>query len=234
MRARLPSSAAATAGLLALLLALAGCGGSSKDNSIVTQPPAEILAAAQAAADAASSVHVTGVIVSSGSPITLDLSLVAGKGGSGRLSEKGLTFEVIQIGQTIYIRGGAAFYRRIGAGAAAGRLQGRWLKAPANGQGFSSLSSLTNLRTLLDSTFASHGTLTKGPVITVEGQSVIAVNDRSKGGTIYIATTGEPYPIQITGGEANSGKISFGRWNEPIALTAPANAIDITNVKSGQ
>src|ERR1017187_4658019 len=132
MRAR-PSLRLSPLLALALLTALlAGCGSSSSGNGVAGKTPAEIVAATKVAADSANSVHVVGSIVSSGSPITLDMHLLAGKGGRGQLSENGLAFELIQTGGTVYIKGSAAFYKHIGGTAAAQLLQGKWLKAPAS------------------------------------------------------------------------------------------------------
>ncbi len=106
--------------LLALLAALAGCGGSSSSgNGLAQKSPAEILAATKVAADSASSVHVSGSLVSDGTPITLDMDLIAGKGGRGQLSQNGLSFELIQLGGTVYIKGSSGFYSHIGGKAAA-------------------------------------------------------------------------------------------------------------------
>src|SRR5260370_301230 len=105
MRARLTMRAALALAALTLALLLAtGCGGgssssssSSAGNGVQDKSPADILAATKVASDAARSVHVSGSIVSGGSPITLDMNLLAGKGGRGQLSESGLSFELIQV-----------------------------------------------------------------------------------------------------------------------------------------
>jgi hypothetical protein len=218
-----------------IVAALAGCGGSSSSsgNGIAAKTPTEILAATKVAADAASSVHVTGSIVSSGSPITLDMDLLAGKGGRGKLSESGLAFELIQTGGTVYIKGSPAFYKHIGGAAAAQLLQGKWLKAPAKSSDFASLSSLTELRQLVDTTLASHGSLTKGGTTTVNGQKVVGLTDTTKGGTLYIATDGAPLPIEITKSGSGGGKITFDSWNKPVTVTAPANSIDVQQLQAG-
>jgi hypothetical protein len=224
-----------TGPLLALALftsVLAGCGGSSQGNGVAAKTPNEIVAQAKALADAASSVHVSGSIVSGGTPITLDLNLLAGKGGRGQLSENGLSFELIQIHGTAYIKGSPAFYRQVAGAAAAQLLQGRWLKASATSGNLASLASLTDLRQLLDTMLAGHGTLAKGASATVGGQKAIAVTDTSKGGTLYVATTGPPYPIEVMKGGAGGGRIVFDRWNQPVSVTAPANAIDIAQLQS--
>jgi hypothetical protein len=220
--------------LLLLAVALAGCGGSSSSsgNGVADKTPGEILAATKAAADAANTVHVSGSIVSGKSPITLDMNLLAGKGGRGQLSENGLAFELIQTGGTVYIKGSAAFYKRIGGTAAAQLLQGKWLKAPASSSDFASLSQLTDLRQLIDQTLISHGTLAKSGTTTVNGQKVVGVTDKTKGGTLYVATTGKPYPVEIAKSGSGAGKISFDGWNKTVTLAAPANAIDVAQLQS--
>ena len=157
MRAGLMPRAAALLGLgLALGLgAVSGCGSSAAEEGIEGKTPTEILAASQLAADAAGSVHVAGTIISGGTPIALDLSLLAGSGARGRISEQGSGFEVIRTGETIYLKGSEALYRQVLGASAARKLAGSWLKAPANSPGLASLASLTDLRTLVDTTFAN-------------------------------------------------------------------------------
>jgi len=211
------------------VLALSSCG--SSGNGIASKTPTEILALSKQAADSAKSVHVAGSIVSKGSPLTLDLFLLAGKGARGRLSEGGSSFELIESGRTVYLRGSASFYRRIGGAAAAQLLNGKWLKAPASTPNFASLGSLTDLRQLIDSTLADHGTLAKGATTSVGGQRVVSLNDTSKGGTLYVAATGKPYPVQIAKPGAEGGRVTFDRWNAPVSLTPPKGAIDITQLE---
>jgi hypothetical protein len=225
----------ALAGLLLAIIAfaIAGCGGSSAGNGITSKTPTEIVAATKAAADKATAVHVSGSVVSGNTPLTLDMDLLSGKGGRGRISQNGLGFELIITGNTVYINGSPAFYRHIGGNAAAQLFKGKWLKAPATGKDFASLTSLTDLRKLLDTTLTVHGNLAKGATSTVGGQKVIAITDTSKGGTLYVATTGLPYPIQIAKTGTEAGKITFDRWNESVSLRPPANAVDVTQLQAG-
>jgi hypothetical protein len=233
MRARLPSPAAALAALLVLAAGLTGCGSSgssSKGNGIESKTPTEIVAAAKVLADSANSVHVAGSIQSGGSPITLDLHLLASKGGRGQLSENGLSFELIQIHGTVFIKGSPAFYRHVAGPTAAQLLQGRWLKAPASTGNLASLASLTDLHQLMDTTLVQHGTLAKGATTTIAGQKVLAITDTSNRGTLYVATTGPPYPVAVTKAGTSSGRVLFSNWNAPVSVLAPANAIDITQL----
>jgi hypothetical protein len=217
-------------GLIAGLVG--GCGGSSSGNGVAAKTPSEIVAATKTAADAATSAHVSGSIVSNGSPITLNLDLASG-GGRGQLSLGGLGFELIEAGGSVYIKGSAAFYRHIGGAAAAQLLQGRWLKAPTTSPEFASISSLTDLHRLIDATLATQGNLAKTGTTTVNGQRVVGVSDKTEGGILYVAATGKPYPVQIAKSGAGGGTVSFDRWNEAVTIAPPANSIDIARLRSG-
>jgi hypothetical protein len=223
---------AAALAVLALSV-IAGCGSSSgsSENGVAAKSPTEILAATKAAADSASAVHVSGSLVSGGAPITLDLNLVAGKGGKGSISENGLSFELIQVGNYAYISGSSKFYEHFAGAAAAQLLQGKWLKAPAATGSFATLASLTDLRKMVDAALAQHGTLTKGSKTTISGQAVVPVIDAAQSGTLYVATTGQPYPIQISKSGAGGGSVVFNNWNQPVTLTAPKNAISLSELQ---
>ncbi len=217
---------------LALAGAAAGCGGGSSGNGVADKSPGDILAATKAATDGATSVHVAGSIVSGKAPITLDMHLLAGRGGRGRLSENGLAFELIQVGGTVYIKGSPAFYKQIGGDAAAQLLEGKWLKASASSSDFASLGQLTNLHALVEQTLANHGSLKKSGTSTLDGQKVVGITDTSQGGTLFIATTGKPYPVEISKDGSGGGKVTFDSWNQKVALAAPANAIDVNQLKA--
>jgi hypothetical protein len=232
MGLRLPLLAPAALAVALLGSALSGCGGSSSGNGIASKSPAEIVAAAKSAADTAASVHVSGAI-SEGTPLSIDLHLLAGKGGRGRITQNGISFELITLGGTVYIKGSPAFYQKIGGTAAAQLFQGKWLKAPAGAGEFASITSLTDLRKLMDTTLTSHGKLTKGATTSVNGKTAVTVNDSVKGGVLYVASTGKPFPVQISKSGSGGGKIVFDRWNEAVTVSPPPNAINITQLRTG-
>lgn len=227
--------ALAPALVLALLLALlGGCGSSSSaGNGAASKSPAAIVAQAKAAAAGAASAHVAGAIVDQGKPIALDMQLVSGKGGKGRITLEGRSIDLIQVGRSVYINGSKAFYSHVAGAAAAQLLQGKWLKASATASNFASLASLTNLGKLIDTALASHGTLALAGSKTVNGQQAVGVTDTSKGGTLYVATTGAPYPLELVKSGASGGRITFDRWNQAVTLTAPAGAVNINQLQSG-
>jgi hypothetical protein len=219
--------------LLALTLpAFVGCGSSSSGNGIESKSAEEIVSEARKAADGASSVHVSGSVQSGGSPVTLDLSLASEKGATGQISQNGSTFKVIIDGGAAYVSGSDAFYRRLGGSAAAQLLAGKWLKVPTNTSEFASFGSLTNMRKLLDTVLVGHGTLKKGSTTTIGGQTAIAVEDTTRGGTLHVATTGKPYPLQITKSGSEAGTIAFDKWDEPVTISPPASSVNLSELKS--
>jgi hypothetical protein len=95
------------------------------------------------------------------------------------------------------------------------------------------LSTLTDLHRLVDTALSTGGGVAKRGTATVNGQRAVALTDPSKGGTLFVATTGRPYPLEVTKQGANGGSISFDRWDQPVALAVPADALDITQLQAG-
>lgn len=211
-----------------LVACIAGCGGAS-NNGIAAKSPDAIVSAARNAIGSVKSVHVSGSIVNGGSRIALNLKLAARKGGSGRLSVNGLSFQIIVMKQVVYLSGSDSFWRHFGGSAAAQLFHGKWLRAPATGR-LASLAALTDLQALFGTALSIHGTLAKGGTSTVGAQKVVAVHDTTRGGTLYVATTGRPYPIEISN-TARGARVIFDRYNQPVSVSAPANSIDISKLR---
>ena len=232
---RLAATMRASALALALTAALlAGCGGHSntaKPNGEAAKPADRVLADADAAATSASSVHVSGTVSSNGTPIVLNLSLTHSKGAKGSMSVGGQKFDLIRIGDMLYIKGSDSFYQQFGGAAAAQLLHGKWLKGSATKSRLSSLVPLTNIDTLFAKIATGHGKLTNDGKKTYKGQAVVQLRDTSDGSNLLVAATGKPYPVAITGGKkSQSGTIAFGDWNKSVPLSAPSNAIDLSKL----
>jgi hypothetical protein len=213
-------------------MAVAACGGRSgpSTNGVERKSPDGIVTAARNAVGSARSVHVAGNVMNGGSRITLDLNLMNGRGGQGSMAQNGLSVQVLTVGDEVYIDGTIAFWRRFAGNAAAPLLWGKWIRAPAGGR-LGTLATLTDLQKLFGQLLASHGRLAKGSITTVHGQRVIAVKDITNGGTLYVATTGEPYPLEIVKSGSDGGRIAFDRFNQPMGLAPPGNAIDISQLQ---
>jgi hypothetical protein len=229
--------------LLTLLLALGGCGGSSSSsssstssgNGIASKSPEQIVAAAKQTAIQARTVHVAGSIVSDNKPISLDMELVAGHGGKGKLTIDFLPVRLVQIDKAVYINGSAGFYKHVAGDAAAQLLQGKWLKTSASSSDFRELTQLTDLGKLIDATLSSHGEkLSVTGTSTIKGQKAVGITDEIRGGTLYVAATGQPYPLEIVKKGSEGGTVTFDRWNSPVKLTPPAGALDLSELQKGQ
>jgi len=215
---------------LASCAALVGCGGATSGNGVASKTPAQIVAAAKQAAAGAASVHIAGSIVSEGKPISLNMELVADKGGQGRVALDGLSFRLVDVDRTVYVSGSDAFYTRFAGASAARVLRGRWLKGHEVGA-LAPLASLAHLRSLLNGVLAGHGALLRAPRASVGGRQAVGVSDAAGGGTLYVAATGTPYPLEIV---KRGAKIVFDRWNQPVTLSVPADAISIDQLQSGR
>lgn len=226
---RVPHAPAAVAAVLAAA-ALSACGGSS-GNGVASKSASDIVKAASNATTHAKSVHVAGSITTSGVPLNLDLSLVSGHGGRGQVSKGGLAFRVLDVGQTVYLYGTPSFWQRYANAAAAAKIAGRWVKAPASGP-LASLASLTDMQRLMSSLLGGHGKpLTKGPTSTLNGQQVVEVSDKTGSGiSYYVATSGPPYLVEIKRQGTSTWKMVFDRYNQAVSLSPPANVVPLSQL----
>jgi len=214
---------------------VAGCGGGggAKSNGVPDMAPNEILPQIQKDVAGAKSVHIVGTGKAGGTPIALDLQLATGKGGSGHVEVGGFGFDIVRIGDKLYFKADAKALEHYAGGVAAQLLADRWFEVPANSGGFGSFAPFTNLQELTKQILTATGSVEKGDETTIDGQKAIAITDTSKGGTLYVATTGPAYPLKLEAGKKNTGSISFTDWDQPVTLTAPKGAIDYGKLTGG-
>jgi hypothetical protein len=213
---------------LAGAVALAACGGGSS-SGLASKSPEQIVSAAVSAMKHAKSVHVYGTVTTGGKTIGLDLHIATGKGETGTFTLGGNPVTLTEIGTTTYLKVSTGFAKQY-AGAAAALIANRWLRANANNALTAGLSNFTNINTQLGKVLAkAHaGDVARGGTSTIGGTQVVAVtNSKAGGGTLYVATKGTPYPVQLS---AKQGAIHFDSWNATVTLTAPSGAIDISKL----
>jgi hypothetical protein len=230
-RTYLPLLLVAAPGVLALgVVTPAGAAGS--DNGVASKSGAQIVAAAAAATGAAQSFTYGGTTSQNGSNTSLRLSVSSSGKGWGTISISGQPVRLIKVGNTVYFSSNKAFWTK-SAGAGAASLFGtRWVSIPSSNSNFAGIASLLDeSQVAAQFSNASNTKFTRGNTTTINGQKVIAVVGKdttgSNGGTVYVATTGKPYFIRVTGGGTS---LTFSNYNQPVNPSVPPNPIDIATL----
>ena len=223
--------------LLGVALAAAGCGGGSGSssgsggNGVAGKSPKQIVAAAVTAAKNAKTVRITAALQTSGGPLTFNISIVSGRGGTGTLSSNGLGFQMVRIADKAYFNAPKDFWERFGNDAAAKLYADKWIVASATTGQFASFTEITQLDFIINA-LSSPSQLTKGKATTIDGHPAIAVTS-AKGGTLYVATTGPPYPLKFVNAGSSGGELTLSDWNAQVPLTAPSGALDFKTISGG-
>jgi hypothetical protein len=207
------------------VLTLAACGGGTKSNGEASKAAAQVVADAQQAAVSATIVHVVGSGTDNGQPLKIDL-WVGDHKAKGHLEENGLGFDVIRIGDDEYIKGSDAFLKQFAGAGVATLLHDKWLKGSATKGQLAALASLTDKSTLFRGILGQHGKIENKGETDYQGQKVVEIRDTTQGGSLYVASTGTPYPVAVKGG-AQQGDITFADWNSGETIAAPKGAVDI-------
>jgi hypothetical protein len=211
-----------------LALFAAGCG--SGDNGVASKTANEILAATKAAATSASSVHVNSTTTIAGGSVALS-AVLSSDSSRARATLFGSTFEVVRVGNVIYIKGDQAFAARLGRAFDVMVPANTWIKGSATGS-LGRVTSFTQLKIELPVLLGGVGTITKGAATTVNGRSAIEVKQQRKlsAAMLYVATTGQPYPLQLNKHGREAGQTTFTNWNEPVHVDPPTSAIELSQL----
>jgi hypothetical protein len=204
------------------------------DNGVAALEPPAIIEKAKAALKTAKSFHMKGSINDEGQETALDLK-VSGPDVVGSMTISKAKVELLRVGGKQYMKPDAAFWKMTAAAQANTIIQvvgDRWVVVPASNKDLSGLFTVTDIDQILD----PDGTLTKGPVKPINGTPAISlVEGGSDGGTLYVATTGEPYPLELAGPTAADGGLDFTEFGETFSdLKAPAAAdtLDLSKIGS--
>ncbi|QZY20753.1 hypothetical protein K7C20_24340 [Streptomyces decoyicus] len=214
-----------------LAVALTGCGGEEDPdagtNGVGKLPASKIESRARAAAQRADTVHLSGNVVSQGRTYKLDMSL-AKDGAKGELTTKAAAFQLLRVGNALYLKANAAFWAGEKSGAqgrpnqAADKLGGKYVKVPATDPVYKRFSGFTDKDTLLAGLLGLHGKLTTGDRSDINGVRTIRVAaGAGSGGTLDVSLEGTPYPLRLhrAGG---AGVVRLADWGKSVDLKAPA------------
>ncbi|GHC48157.1 lipoprotein [Streptomyces flavofungini] len=224
------------AGVLMGGAGLTGCGGGGEDpdagtNGVGKLSAAKIQIKTRQAAKGAAAVRLSGTVVSKGQTYKLDMRL-KGSGGEGSVTSKGGTFQLLRVGEHLYLKADSGFWAHedktegkaggaAGDRSAAAKLNGKFVKVPAGDPSYQQLSGFTDKDLMLDGTLALHGKLSKGERSESGTQHVIKIaGDEGAGGTLDVSLEGKPYPVRLqrAGG---AGTLRLSEWGKEFVLEEP-------------
>ena len=238
-------AAAATAALAPLAVAgaatAAPAGATTASNNAPAQSAQSLYNAAIKAATS-QAVHFESLATQSGTTLAVTGDTGADAGSQNVTVSKGSVVEHVSalvIGTTGYIQGNASALRNvIGLSSAkANRYAGKWLSFPTSNQGLDTLvAGLKNSDVAAE--LQMSGPYTYGTAQTVAGHRALAikgtVTDQSGSKipvTLYVPASGTALPLeQVTNPGTSKGSsnihssVTFTRWGEKVAQTAPAHS----------
>ncbi|MFJ2092603.1 hypothetical protein ACIOEW_25510 [Streptomyces sp. NPDC087901] len=236
VRARRRTAALALVLCAGLTAALTACAGEDPDkgtNGVGRLTGPEIEKKAQTAADSADAVRLAGTLVSKGGTYKIDMQL-KNKGGAGSVTSKNSTFELLRIGDELYLKAGAGFWNHDdekkktdettsdAGGAAADKLDDKYVKVPEDDPTYKQLRGFTDKKVLLDGLLTLHGEVGKGDRDKVGGVRTIRIlGGKGEGGALDVSLEGAPYPLSFARG-GGGGVITLADWGKDFALAAPA------------
>ncbi|MFC8130657.1 hypothetical protein [Streptomyces sp. NPDC057302] len=233
MRRGSRTMAAAAAG--AALVALAGCGGDDSDGKskpFAGKSADQIAADAVEATQQADSMHMKGTTQqSSGSAMTIDLSVDKSKNCDGTIEMEGTTADVRNAEGTFYLRGDEKYWDTALKGQPGGdkivpKVADKWVKAPADDATAKNVCDKKALTTAMDENKSERKGMKKGRTTTVDGTEAIQLTKKASGGetlTLYVATEGKPYILRTktTGGE-KPNTATFSDYGKSVSPEKPA------------
>jgi hypothetical protein len=197
----------------------------------------QTLAEMRKAVQAASSVHLSGVLRNGGKPIGLNLGLIRSGEFSGTLTQNGIPLTLIDAGGKVYVKATAAYLKELKAPPSLCAVMcGKYVEV-SSAQA-RSLSGSLGMSALLGSFTGQLPQLTNAGTTTVAGREG-QVLQGPDGSRLVVAATGTPYPLQAVGRQSNggtqsNGTLDFSQWNAVPRPTAPpaSQVINLNKITS--
>lgn len=220
----------AGAGLLAAGLVLSACG----SNGEASKPGPQIVKASAAAVRGVTSFAMTGVVKTSAGMGTFTFQVAGKNRGEGTFQLGPLQFQLEQVGSTDYLRS-STLWATVGGTGLQALLTGHWVSVPASN---AIAQQLTGSLAALMSTAQTAANLEKGVTgakrVSTEsfhGQEVVKVREGGSNGYVLVATSGRPYPLQMSDGKGTS--LTLSKFGQSFTINAPAKSLDLVKILAG-
>ncbi|MFJ3900929.1 hypothetical protein [Streptomyces sp. NPDC090025] len=219
-----------------LVAGLAGCAADPDEgtNGVGKLEASAIEKKAQTAADAAKAVRLSGTLVSKGGAYKLNMRLKA-DGAAGSVTTKNSTFELLRVGDALFLKADAGFWEHDEAAPspsepqsdeagseAADKLGDMYVKVPQDDPSYKQLRGFTDMNLLLDGLIGLHGDLVKGEHETIGGVRTINVKggEDGEGGSLDVSLDGTPFPVRFARG-GGAGVVVLSEWDKDFPLAEP-------------
>ncbi|MFE3097795.1 hypothetical protein ACFXG1_28720 [Streptomyces sp. NPDC059248] len=223
-------AAALCAGLVA---GTAGCGEKEDPdkgtNGLGKLTATEIDDRARTAADAAKAVRLSGTLVGKGGTYKLNMRLKDG-GGTGSVTAGEETFELLRIGDDLYLKADADFWTTRGedgaeptkwGAEAADKLDDKYVKVPKDDPAYDQFRGFTDKDAMLEGFLGMQGELEKGDRTKIGDIRTIKVSaGEGAGGELDVSLEGAPYPVQFARA-GGAGVLTLAEWDVDFPLAPP-------------
>ncbi|MFD7731750.1 hypothetical protein ACFV6F_15340 [Kitasatospora phosalacinea] len=204
------------------------------DNGVAQLPADRVLQQAAQALKDAGAVRTVGAVSSQGARIDLDLRLDSAGHCTGTLGQSGVgSFQVVKAGPDLWVKPDQEFWATHGGEALSQLVGDRYLKTTSDNPDFAEIGELCDLDALADQLGTGKTGLAKGAPTTVQGRPALTLTaDTGTGpGTLYVATTGSPVPLELT---KSTGTVEFSDFGTPVpsATPGPEQSLDLDQLES--
>ncbi|MER6539593.1 hypothetical protein ACWDE0_20800 [Streptomyces sp. 900105755] len=206
------------------LAVLTGCGGDpdAGTNGVGKLAPDVIQSRTRTAASSVKTVRMAGTVVTSGRTYELDMRLNE-EGGTGSVTSKGSTFQLLRVGDTLYLQADAGFWNHADGSdtTAASKLDGKYVKVPRTDPAYKKFSGFTDKDVLLSGLLTLHGSLATAGHHEQSGTRTIRITgDGGSGGSLDVSLEGKPYPLRLERG-GGAGTLTFSDWGKDFSVVEP-------------
>lgn len=229
----------------AAVLSAAGCGGesggkagssaSAKASAFAGKTPMQILDEVRAAMRGAGSLRIAGIMVDEKEHLEFDIVTTSSDAkGTMTLPIEGkrTEMEVVKKGSKIFVKS-RDLWTNVGGAAMAARFGDRWIVGNRDlEQGIQQFFSVQGWTEILK----PDGEVTRKADTVIDGRPAVTLSDGS-GGLLYIAATGKPLPVRLTGTSTDAGSAGdIGELNftfdVPVQVAVPPNPLDFGSIRS--
>ncbi|HUY10287.1 MAG TPA: hypothetical protein VMW80_12765 [Candidatus Dormibacteraeota bacterium] len=230
-RATARRSLALSSAALVATLALTSC--APEPNGIQKEKGPAIAAAAARALGSARTFEIQASSTVQGSQGSITFDIEGQNEGVGTFTSSTISFQAEELRGTDYFRS-TTLWSQVGGAGLQTDLGNRWVYIAASSSTAADLTqafaTLTSPKALEMEIAKQAPTAVRGKASVYEGQSVIAVSEPPTR-TLYVATTGNPYPLRWV--QPGSGSVIFRDFGKRFHLKAPRKPLNLAAILAG-